>query len=82
MRRLMKFTRDEDRAQSEDAGDTLGDSLSHPEYRALVVREALKSGRNPDTRAMYLAKQRVDRALGRAGTSVYVPGAQPRRKTV
>jgi len=83
MRRLTKFTRDEDRAQAEEAGsDTLGDSLSHPEYRALVVREALRASRNPDTKAMYLAKQRVDQSLGRSGTSIYIPGAQPRRKTV
>lgn len=81
----MRFTRDEDRAQAEEAGfgeDTLGDSLSHPEYRALVVREALKTSRNPDTKTMYLAKQLVDRSLGRSGTSVYVPGARPRRRTV
>ena len=83
----MRFTRDEDRAQAEEAGeaslaDTLGDSLSHPEYRALVVREALKTSRDPDTRTMYLAKRRVDQSLGRSGTSVYVPGARPRRRTV
>ena len=79
MRRLTKFTRDEDRAQVED---TLGDSLSHPEYRVLVMREALKASSRPDTKAMYLAKQRVDQSLGRSGTSIYIPGARPRRKTV
>lgn len=81
----MKFTRDEDRAQEEETGHgvvSLGDSLSHPEYRVLVMREALRAGRDPDTRTMYLAKQRVDQSLGRAGTSVYVPGARPRRRTV
>jgi hypothetical protein len=79
MGRLPKFTRDEDRAQHEDSG---GDSLSHPEYRAMVMREALKSSSKPDTRTMYLAKQRVDQSLGRSGTTIYIPGARPRRKTV
>lgn len=82
MRRLAKFTRDEDRAQAEEAGDTLGDSLSHPEYRALVVREAQRTSRNPDTRAMFLAKRKVDRAIGRSGTKIYIPGATPGRRTV
>jgi hypothetical protein len=74
MRRDAKFTRDEDRAQGED--------LPHPEYRALVMREALRAGRDPDTRAMYLAKRRVDQSLERSGAKIYIPGARPRRRTV
>lgn len=79
MRKLGKFTRDEDRAQGED---TLGDTLSHPEYRALVMRDALRRSKNPDTKTMYLAKQSVDRSLGRVGTGIMIPGAMPGRRTV
>lgn len=74
--KIARFRRDESRAQGED---TLGDSVPHAEYRALVVRAA---GRDPSTRALYLAQRRVDAALGRAGTSVEVPGAAPGRRTI
>jgi hypothetical protein len=67
---------DESRAQDED---TLGGALCHPEYRALVVRAA---GKNPSTKALYLAQSKVDAALGRAGTSIQIPGASPGRRTI
>lgn len=73
---LSRFRRDESRAQGEDG---VGASLSHPEYRALVVRAA---GPRPDTRALYLAQKKVDAALGRAGASIEIPGAAPGRRTV
>jgi hypothetical protein len=71
-----RFRRDESRAQGED---TLGDSLPHPEYRALVMRAA---GKNPNTRSLYLAQSKVDAALGRAGTTIGIPGASPGRRTI
>jgi len=71
-----RFKRDEAGAQGED---TLGASLSHPEYRALVVRAA---GQRPDTRALYLAQKKVDAALGKSGTAVGIPGARPGRRTI
>jgi hypothetical protein len=71
-----KFRSDESRAQGED---TLGDSMPHGEYRALVVRAA---GKNPTTKSLYLAQARVDAALGKLGTTIQVPGAQPGRRTI
>jgi hypothetical protein len=70
------FRGDESRAQGEDV---LGSSLSHPLYRALVVKAA---GRRPDTRALYLAQKKVDVALGRTGTTIQIPGAAPGRRTI
>jgi hypothetical protein len=71
-----RFRRDESRAQGEDG---VGDSMPHGEYRALVVRTA---GRRPSTRDLYLAQARVDAALGRAGTTIAIPGARPGRRTI
>ncbi len=74
-----KFRRDELLAQGED---TLGSSLSHSEYRALVMREARRSGKNPNSRAYFEAQKKVDAALGKAGASIEIPGAQPGRRTI
>jgi hypothetical protein len=71
-----RFRRDEARAQGED---TLGDSLPHPEYRALVMRAA---GKNPNTKSLYLAQAKVDAALGKAGATISIPGASPGRRTI
>jgi hypothetical protein len=71
-----EFRSDESRAQGED---DLGSSMPHGEYRALVLRAA---GREPDTRALYLAQRKVDEALGRAGTTIEIPGASPGRRTI
>jgi hypothetical protein len=71
-----RWRSDESRAQGEDV---LGGTLSHPEYRALVVRAA---GRLPDTRAFYLAQRKVDASLGKAGTTIQIPGASPGRRTI
>jgi hypothetical protein len=71
-----EFRSDEARAQGED---TLGSSIPHEEYRALVVRAA---GRKPTTRALYLAQARVDASLGKSGTTIQIPGASPGRRTI
>ena len=74
-----RFRRDEQGDQSEDS---LGESLSHPEYRALVIREARRSSGTPDSRTMYTAQRKVDASLGKRGASVEIPGALPGRRTV
>lgn len=74
---LKKFAGDEDRAGSESCC-----GLSHSGYRVLVLRRALKAGPRPDTRAMYLAKRDVDRAMENAGVSVQIPGSRPGRRTI
>jgi hypothetical protein len=74
-----RFSRDESRAQGED---TLGASLSHPEYRSIVMRESLRSGRRPSTRDLYLAQRRVDASLGKSSTTIQIPGAAPGRRTI
>ena len=69
------FRRDEVAAQAED-------TLSHPEYRALVVREARRSRRAPSSRDFYLAQKKVDAALGKLGAAIEIPGALPGRRTL
>jgi hypothetical protein len=71
-----RWRSDESRAQGEDS---VGDSMPHGEYRALVVRAA---GRKPTTRDFYLAQARVDAALGKSGTTIQIPGASPGRRTI
>lgn len=79
---LGKFIGDERRAQAEDSSG-MGDDLSHDEYRALVMNQALKLGRGkPSTKHFYVAKSAVDRSLGRIGIAINIPGARPGRKTV
>ena len=65
-------------------GDLMGGALSHNEYRALVLNQAIKKagGNRPDTRHLFAAKKAVDSALGKSGTSIYIPGAGPARRTV
>jgi hypothetical protein len=72
-----RFTRDETRAAGESCC-----GLSHAEYRALIVKRALRSGPRPDARAMLGAKRAVDRAVERAGLSIEIPGARPGRRTI
>jgi hypothetical protein len=74
-----RWRSDESRAQGEDS---LGGTLSHAEYRALVVREASKSGKKPDAKTFYLSQRRVDAALGKSGTTIEIPGASPGRRTL
>ena len=79
------FAGDEKRAQEEDRGcSSMGDSLSHNKYRALVVKQAMKNagGAKPTTRHFFAAKSSVDKALGNAGVAIYIPGAKPGRRTV
>lgn len=52
-------------------------------YRAVVLRQAHKvaGGRKPSTRDFYRAKSSVDKVMGRAGISLFLPGARPGRVT-
>ena len=78
------FVGDEARAERENRATSCGDSLPHNEYRALVIRQAIKNagGQNPSTKHFYAAKKAVDNALGNAGVAIYIPGAKPCRRTV
>jgi len=75
------FVTDEDRAQGEDS---LGSSLSHTEYRVLILTETAKNtrGKKPSTKDFVEAKRKVDSALGRNKTRIKIPGAQPGRRTI
>ena len=79
------FIGDESRAQGEDSGcSSMGNSLSHNEYRALVMRQAMRSapGGKPQTKHFFAAKSAVDKALGNADVKIEIPGARPGRRTV
>ena len=79
------FTGDERRARDEDSGcSSMGDSLSHNEYRALIMRQAVKSAPKgkPQTKDFFTAKSAVDKALGNADIKIEIPGARPGRRTV
>lgn len=79
--RRIPFVRDEVRAQGEDCS---GDALSHNEYRAAIVKQAVKNaaGKKPETKHFFAAKLAVDRTLGNSNTSIFIPGAAPGRRTV
>jgi|WetSurMetagenome_2_1015567.scaffolds.fasta_scaffold78478_2 hypothetical protein len=80
--RIPRFVRDEVRAQREDlCGE--GD-IRHDEYRALVVRQAVRDAgnRNPSTRHFWRAQKKVNSALGMAGVTIAIPGARPGRRTI
>jgi len=63
---------------------TLGNELvPNTAYRATVLRQAMKvsGSRKPTTLDFYRAKSAVDRAMGQAGISLYLPGSRPGRVT-
>ena len=77
------FVGDEARAEGED-GMSCGLDLPHNEYRALIMDQASKSAgnRKPGTKHLFLAKNKVDQALGSSGVSIFIPGSGPARRTV
>lgn len=77
------FVGDESRAEGENS-ISCGDALPHNEYRALVMKRAIKAagGQAPSTKQLFAAKKAVDNALGNAGVAICIPGAGPRRRTV
>jgi hypothetical protein len=77
------FVGDESRAEGENS-TSCGDGLPHNQYRALVMRQAIKNagGKAPGTKHLFMAKKSVDNALGASGVSIYIPGSGPMRRTV
>ena len=77
------FVGDESRAEGENS-TSCGSGLPHEEYRALVMKQAIKNagGGKPGTKHLFAAKKAVDSALGKSGVSIYIPGAGPARRTV
>ena len=77
------FRSDESRAEGENSS-SCGDVLPHGQYRALVMKQAIRNagGRRPSTKHLFAAKKTVDNALGTSGVAIYIPGASPARRTV
>ena len=77
------FVGDEARAEGEN-GMSCGLDLPHNEYRALIMDQAIKAAgnRKPGTKHLFLAKNKVDQALGSSGVSIFIPGSGPARRTV
>jgi hypothetical protein len=77
------FVSDERRAES---ANTLscGEDVSHPEYRMLIMKMAIKlaNGARPSTQHFAAAKKAIDQALGKARRGIKIPGAQPGRRTI
>ena len=80
---LGDFVSDESRAQGEDDSG-VGSTLSHDAYRATVMKQAIKDarGKTPSTKHLFGAKKKVDEFLGKAGVSIFLPGARPGRRTI
>ena len=59
------------------------DRIPNTLYRAAVLKQACKSagGKNPSTKDFFRAKSSVDKVMGKAGISLYLPGSQPGRIT-
>jgi hypothetical protein len=63
---------------------TMGsETIPNVVYRAAVLKQASKaaSGKKPTTKHFFAAKSAVDKVMGRAGISLYLPGAAPGRVT-
>lgn len=63
---------------------TMGEeTIPNVVYRAAVLKQAAKAaGKNrPTTKHFFRAKSAVDKVMGRAGISLYLPGAAPGRVT-
>ena len=77
------FVGDESRAEGENSM-SCGLSLPHPEYRALIMKQAIRNagGQRPTTKHLFAAKRSMDNALGSSGIAISIPGAGPMRRTV
>jgi hypothetical protein len=75
---------EEERALVEGDGFVSGTAISHDNYRLAVLKATLRSskGQKPTTADFAKGKKAIDQALGKAGTGIYLPGAQPGRRTV
>lgn len=79
---LGSFVRDEDRVRGCESG--CGAAIPNSNYRVAIIRQAIRgsNGKHPSTKDIFLAKSKVDRIIGKAGISLYLPGARPGRRTV
>jgi hypothetical protein len=79
---LGSFVRDEDRVRGCESG--CGAVIPHSNYRIAILRQAIRrsNGRSPSTKDIFVAKSKVDRVIGKAGATLYLPGARPGRRTV
>jgi hypothetical protein len=61
-----------------------GLGVSNTVYRATVQKQAIKhaGGKRPSTKDLFLAKSAVDKAIGKAGIQIFMPGSQPGRRTI
>jgi hypothetical protein len=61
-----------------------GLAIPNPVYRATIQKYACRraGGASPSTKDVFLAKAAVDKAMGRAGVGLYMPGARPGRRTI
>ena len=72
------------RASRSQGAFVSGLAIPNPVYRATIQKYARRhaDGENPTTKDIFLAKAAVDRAIGKAGITLYMPGAQPGRRTI
>jgi hypothetical protein len=72
------------RVEAMSGSEMGGKAIPHKNYRVAVMKAALKStgGKRPTTRDYFKAKAAVDRAIGKSGISIYMPGAKPGRRTI
>ena len=61
-----------------------GNAIPHENYRVAVMKAAVKSanGTKPSTKDFFKAKAAVDKVIGKSGITIYMPGAQPGRRTI
>jgi hypothetical protein len=61
-----------------------GPQVSNTLYRATVQKQAIKhaGGKRPTTKDIFLAKAAVDKAIGKAGITLFMPGSKPGRRTI
>jgi hypothetical protein len=64
---------------------SMGAELQIPNitYRAAVLRQAAKAsgGKRPTTKDFFRAKSAIDKVMGKAGISLFLPGSRPGRIT-
>jgi len=63
---------------------TMGEeTIPNVVYRAAVLKQAARAagGNKPTTKHFFRAKSAVDKVMGKAGISLYLPGAAPGRVT-
>lgn len=62
----------------------VGNAIPHENYRVAVMKAAVKSagGGKPTTKDFFKAKAAVDQVIGKSGIKIYMPGAQPGRRTI